>query len=211
MRIEEEGLDGYDYYEGQPKWPLRRVIKTILYGISAVVYAILLIRIATSCNSAYQNMILLNDKAAELYYYGNGGTVLRVDFATEENEEGSVIPQGAVYLADCENFQLTLKIRKKHLPPSSEGCGYDLELRGLFGEETKVFPVSYEIFEDRFGYRYVRAAFEGVELDSAEELVIRLYQKGDSTQPLFSYQVYTGDTYCKKITPGKSEYQLLDS
>ena len=199
--MEDEEVYGYD---PEKKWPASRILKYCFYGICFLVYALLMIRIIAACDAGMGKTILLNEKAAALY---PGGEVIRVDFPTDEIEEGSVFPQYAVYLKDAKIFQLTLKIRKSRFEPYTDGCGYRVELRGLFGEETETFPLSDYTVQDRFGYRYLRVSFDGVDMDAADELVIVVY---DSTgKAALSHQVYSPEIYCKSITPNEDEFERV--
>ncbi len=199
--MEDEEVYGYD---PEKKSLASRIFKYSMYGVSLLVYVLLLIRIIAACDGGVASKIILNEKAAALY---PGGEVIRVDFPTDEITDGAAFPQNAVYLKDAKVFQLTLKIRTKLLPPSSEGCGYRVELKGLYGEEERVFPLSDHTVRDRFGYRYLRVSFNGVELEGADELVIRLVTAEGKTA--LSHQVYTPEIYCKSITPDPDDFERI--
>ena len=63
-KYETEGIDGYDWNEAQPKWPITRIMNTAFGIISVIVWILILTRIFASGNSEYEKMILLNEKAA---------------------------------------------------------------------------------------------------------------------------------------------------
>ena len=106
-KYETEGIDGYDWNEAQPKWPITRIMNTAFGIISVIVWILILTRIFASGNSEYEKMILLNEKAAAVYP-GECREVLRINSAIDEDAKGGVIVQYPVYLEKTENFQLTV-------------------------------------------------------------------------------------------------------
>lgn len=191
-------------YDPEKKSVAGKVFKILFYGTSFLIFALFIIRFIGACGAGIGTQILLDEKAAAFY---PGGEVIRVDFPTDEIKDGSVMPQYAVYLKETKNFQLTLRIRTDHLPPSGEGCGYRVELTGLYGEEKKVFPLYAYTADERFGYRYLRVSFDGVDLERAAELVINLWSV-DGTLAL-SHQVYNPDMYLKAVSPSEKDFRLL--
>ena len=203
--MEHEELEEFSFQTEKGKWNASRVFKILFWSVAVLIYAVLMVRIISACSSSGDNPILITEKTSALY---PGGEVIRVDFFTDELENGSALPQSAVYLSDAECFQLTVKIRKKALPPREEGCGYRVELTALYGEEETVFPLSHFHFRDRFGYRYLRCAFDGVDLKNAKELVIRLYDA--DSRLVLSHQVYNPDLFTKPVTPDSDAFLLVE-
>ncbi len=216
-RINEEGHDGYDWYEGQTKWPVTRIVEVSFAVISVLVWAIILFRIFTSGNAEYEKMILLNDKAAEIYP-NQVSQVMRIHSSTEDQEDGSVLVYYPVYLEEVDNLQFTARVRRRAFPPGEGETGYTFVLRESGNEGTTFYPLSYYAMEKNISYTFFRLCFEGVEWK--EDCVYTFlvfdggYESADSEDPYpvtasrFRFTVYNTSTYTNQITPKKSIYQV---
>lgn len=158
---EEEGLDGYDWYEGQPKWPLRRIIGAVVIAISAFIYAFLIFRFITAFSGGFDDMILLSGKSAEVYPSENA-VVRRFYPETSEEDDGRVQIQFVAALETTEAFQCTFKINKNSYPPAGDGVGYAIELRWDLDGQTRYLPLTEYKTRDHFQYRDIICFFENV-------------------------------------------------
>ena len=158
---EEEGLDGYDWYEGQPRWPLRRIIGVIAIAISIFMYAFLFYRFFTAFSGGFGDLILLAGKSANVYPSENA-VVRRFYPETKEDEDGSVQVQFTAALETTDCFQTSFKINKKTHPPAGDGPGYTVALRWDLDGETRILPLVYYEMRDHFQYRYFACVFENV-------------------------------------------------
>ncbi len=215
-KYETEGVDGYDWNEAQPKWPITRIMNTAFGIISVIVWILILSRIFASGNSEYEKMILLNDRAAAVYPY-SCQQVLRINSAIDKDVDGGVIIQYPVYLEEVDNLQLTARINRRTLKAGSGKMGYTFVLRESGGEESRFYTVSYHSAEKQFQYTFFRLCFEGVELDRDKVYTLLVYQGDfaptDGTYPAdqadFRFTVLNSDTYCNTVTPKKSAFEKV--
>ncbi|MBQ3865978.1 MAG: hypothetical protein II776_03670 [Clostridia bacterium] len=201
----EEGLDGYDWYEGQPKWPLRRVVGTAVAAISVFIYVFLFFRFCTAFSGGVGEVIFLTGESARVYPSENA-VVRRFYPATGEEDDGTVQVQYVVALEDTEDFQLTLKIRKKAHPPAGEEPGYRVVLRRDLDGETRFFEAADCRVKDSFGYRYLVPTFHGVSDAEHATLTILLLPGGDDGEPTlsrasFSAVVGGSSVYSARVYP----------
>ncbi|MBE6712792.1 MAG: hypothetical protein E7580_04645 [Ruminococcaceae bacterium] len=211
-----EGIDGYDWDESQPKWPITRIMNTAFCIISIIVWVLILTRIFASGNSEYEKMILLNDKAAAVYPEKTQ-QVLRINSANKKDASGGVLVHYPVYLEEVENLQLTVRINHRTLKPGSGKLGYTFVIRESSGEEVRFYPLSYHSIEKQFQYRFYRLCFEGVKLDPEKVYTLLLYRGDvkptDGAYPAekadFRFTVLNSETYCNTVTPKKSVYEKL--
>lgn len=218
-RYDEEGLDGYDWYEGQPRWPLTRILKVVFTTISILVWAVILIRIFSSQNSQFEKMILLNDTAAG-FYPGEDAAVTRIHSATDGQEDEAVFVYYPVYLDEAQNLQLTARIRRSKLPPTGGDLGYTFILRERVGDTTRYYPLSYHALERRFGYAFFRLCWEEVVWDPQGVYTFLIFdgdydpEKADEPYAAldahFSFTVSNKDTYSSKITPPKKVWEWVE-
>lgn len=216
-KYDEEGLDGYDWYEGQTRWPMTRIIKVVFCTISVLVWILILFRIFSSSNAEFEKMILLNDRAAEIYL-DTKEQVLRINSSTEDSESDSVLLYYPVYLPETENLQFTARINRNNLPPAEGETGYTFILRATFGEETRYYPLSYYEKDRRFQYTFFRLCFEGVEWQEDASYTFLLYsgiheaKEGDTPYSVndakYHFVIKNSETYCREITPSKDTYQV---
>lgn len=210
----EEGIDGYDWNEAQPKWPLSRVMNTVLVVGSVIVWVLILFRIFSSSNADFEKLILLNEKAAAIYPQKET-EVLRIHPSASEDAEGSVILSYPIYLEEAKNLQFTARVNRRTLPPKGKNPGYTFVLREGGGDEVKFYPLSYYQSEKRFQYEFFRLCFEGIELDEKKVYTFLVYQgevfsedgKYSAAKADFSFTVFNSDTYSNRITPKKSIFQ----
>ncbi len=215
-KYETEGVDGYDWNEAQPKWPITRIMNTAFGIISVIVWVLILTRIFASGNSEYEKMILLNDKAAATYPE-ECREVLRINSATDENAEGGVIVQYPIYLEQAENLQLTARVNRRTIKPGSGKMGYTFILRESGGEESRFYTVSYHNSEKKFNYTFFRICFEGVKLDTDKVYTLLVYSgeftPQDGIYPAdkadFRFTVLNSDTYCNAVTPKRSAFKKM--
>ena len=215
-KYETEGVDGYDWNEAQPKWPITRIMNTAFGIISVIVWILILTRIFASGNSEYEKMILLNDKASAIYP-GEVREVLRINSAIDKEAEGGVIVQYPVYLEKAENLQLTARVNRRTVKPGSGKMGYTFILRESGGEESRFYTVSYHSVKKQFQYSFFRICFEGVKLDQSKVYTLFVYQgdfaPADGKYPAdkaeFSFTVLNSDTYCNTVTPKRSTFQKV--
>ncbi len=216
-KYDEEGLDGYDWYPGQTRWPLTRIIKVIFCTISVLVWIVILFRIFSSSNGDFEKMILLNDRAAEVYL-NTDESVIRINSSTEDSESNSVLLYYPVYLPETENLQFTVRINRNTLPPGKGETGYTFVLRATVGEESVYYPLSYYEKEKRFQYTFFRLCFEEVEWQEDAVYTFLAYdgiyeaKDGDPPFPVsdadYHFIVKNTQTYCREITPQKDLYQV---
>lgn len=215
-KYETEGVDGYDWNEAQPKWPITRIMNTVFGIISVIVWILILTRIFASGNSEYEKMILLNDKASAVYP-GEVREVLRINSAIDKDVDGGVIIQYPVYLEEVDNLQLTARVNRRTIRPGSGKTGYTFVLRESGGEESRFYTVSYYSVEKQFQYTFFRICFEGIELDQNKVYTLFVYQgdfapadgKYPADEAEFSFTVLNSDTYCNKVTPKRNTFQKV--
>ena len=215
-KYETEGVDGYDWNEAQPKWPITRIMNTVFGIISVIVWILILTRIFASGNSEYEKMILLNDKASAVYP-GEVREVLRINSAIDKDVDGGVIIQYPVYLEEVDNLQLTARVNRRTIRPGSGKTGYTFVLRESGGEESRFYTVSYYSTEKQFQYTFFRICFEGIELDQNKVYTLFVYQgdfapadgKYSADEAEFRFTVLNSDTYCNKVTPKRSTFQKV--
>ena len=206
----DESIDGYDWYEGQPKWRPMRIAGAVFCAISALVWGIILFRIFSAQDRSYENMILLNQRAAAIYPEQTA-QVLRIVPATAGEPDPAVMIYTPTYLAEAENFQLTVRLRTKLFPAPSDTlpAGYRFVLRER-GEETRDFPLSYFQLQKRFGYAFYRLAFETVSFSEEKEYVLLIYSAASDQDPAFSSVLYDAASYAHTTTPQKSAFVLAE-
>jgi len=215
-KYETEGVDGFDWNEAQPKWPITRIMNTAFGIISVIVWLLILTRIFASGNSEYEKMILLNDKASAVYP-AECREVLRINSAIDKDVDGGVIVQYPVYLEQVDNLQLTARVNRRTIKPGKGEMGYVFILRESSGEENVYHKVSYYNSEKQFQYTFFRLCFEGIELDTKKVYTLLVYSGGyvpeDGTylpqDALFRFTVLNSDTYCNTVTPKKSIFQKV--
>ena len=213
-KYETEGIDGFDWNEAQPKWPLTRIMNTAFGIISVIVWILIMTRIFSSGNSEYEKMILLNERAAAVYP-GECSQVLRINSSTDKQTDGGVIVQYPVYLEQVENLQLTARVNVRTVKPGLGKVPYTFVLRESGGEETKFYTVSYESVKKQFNYRFYRICFEGVKWEQDKVYTLLVYSgkitPEDGNYPAdnadFRFTVSNSDTYCNFVTPKQSTYK----
>jgi len=216
----EEGLDGYDWYEGQPKWPLRRILKVVMYSLSALVWILILLRIFTSGNSLYEDkLILLNDRAAEIYPEKEQ-TVVRINSSTESEKEGDVFVYYPVYLPAAENLQCSIRVNRRELPPGEGEAGYRFILRESREGESEYHELSYFSSKKQFRYSFYRLAFENVTMEEGSVYTLMIFpedhQAASSEEPfaatdaLYHFTLCNSDTYCNETRPKESQFKTLE-
>ncbi len=211
-----EGIDGYDWDEAQPKWPLSRILEVGLGVGSVIVWVIILFRIFSSGNGDFENMILLNKEAAK-YYPEPNEQVLRIHSDIDENAEGDVIISYPVYLPEADNLQLTARVNGRTLPAGKGEMGYTFVLRESDGKESTCYELSYHKEKKQLQYYFFRLCFEKVEFDEDKTYTLLVYKgsyepKGgeySSAKADFTFVVYHSETYTKTITPKDSVYEVL--
>ncbi len=213
--VNDEGIDGYDWDESQPKWPLVRVMNVALTVISVIVWALILFRIFASSGGKFEEMILLNDRAGAIYPTETS-QVLRIHSSTDDAENGVVV-EYPVYLEKAKNLQLTARINRRVLSPGKGEMGYTFILRESGGEESKFYTLSYHTSQKKFNYTFYRLAFEGIELDSEKVYTLLIY-RGEkvaedgtysSSDADFRFTVLNSETYCKMITPEEKVFKKV--
>lgn len=215
-KYETEGIDGFDWNEAQPKWPVTRIMNTAFGIISVIVWVLILARIFASGNSEYEKMILLNERAAALYP-GEYRQVLRINSSTEQDADGRVIVQYPVYLEQAENLQMTARINRRTLKPGGGKTEYTFILRESSGEENHFYTVSYQCSKKQFQYVFYRICFEGVKLDPSKVYTLFVYAgRATSDDGVYSageadfrFTVLNSDTYCNPVTPKKNTFQKV--
>lgn len=220
-KYETEGMDGYEWYEGQPKWPLRRILKIVFYSLSALVWLLVLGRLFLSGNNTFEDhLILVQGRAAELYP-SEITQVTKINFVAGEQEDGSAIIYNPIYLAEVKNFQFTARINRRSLPPASREPGYLFVLRETNGGETLYHSLSYYASDSAFGYTFFRLCFEGVEMKGTAVYTFMIFPQGyqpqegaeipyPATDSLFHITVCNSDTYCHPTTPKASDFKTKE-
>ena len=213
-------MDGYDYDPSQPKWPLRRIIKYVIYTISVLVYLILFIRFFGACDAGFSEKILLDESAAKILEETGSLGARRIDLETNENDEGRIQTVYVVYLEDTLDFQVTLKCNSRYYPISGKEAEYRFVLRRLSGEEISFVSADYIDSTKRLGYDYARLSFSGISYEKDDSLALLIYRAKEwdeisdkdysSLQPLASIKVYANDCYSKSITPSKSDLEYIE-
>ena len=211
--VNDEGIDGFDWNEAQPKWPLARVMNVSLAVISAVVWFFILFRLFSSGGSAYEEMILLNDKAGEIYPQ-KVSEVLRIYPATDESAGDGAVIFYPVYLEETQNFQFTVRIHRRTFPPGEGEMGYSFLLRESRGDGAQDYTVSYYKSEKKWGDTYFRLCFEGIELSEEKGYTLLIYpgeyegKEGEypAEDAAFRFVLFRSDTFCKRITPDEDVF-----
>lgn len=216
--INAEGIDGYDWDENQPKWPLTRIFKVVFNTLAVLVWAIILIRIFTSGNDEYEKMILLNDAAAATYPT-EVSQVLRIHSATDEQEDGSVLIYYPTYLAEAKNLQFTARVNTRTRPAGDGEVGYTFILRETADGKTSYHSLSYHVMDKSFQYRFYRLCFEGVEWKENASYTFLVFdedyvpQTGEHPYPAskagFTFVIRSADTYCNLTTPDPEIFYKL--
>lgn len=200
-----EGVDGYDWNEAQPKWPITRIMNTAFGIISVIVWALILFRIFSSSGSEFEKMVLLNDAARE--HYPETRQVLRINSQTDKDTGGEVIVSYPVYLEKARNLQLTARVNRRTFPPGA-GEGYTFVIRESGDGASRYFPLSYAKSEKKLWYTFYRLCFEGVELDREKIYTLLVYcgevspEGGEYpvSEADFRFTVLDRDTYCNTVT-----------
>lgn len=213
---EEEGLDGYDWNEAQPKWPLSRVMNTTLVVGSVIVWVLILFRIFSSGNADFEKMILLDENAARIYPEKTA-EVLRIHPSTSAEDGEEVMLYYPIYLEKADNFQLTARINRRKLPPKGNSPGYTFVLRETDGKNSKYYPLSYFESEKRFQYEFFRLCFNEVCFSEEKGYTLFVYAgsylpEGGEYSPAeadFSFTVFHSDTYANTITPNEDVFQKV--
>ena len=214
--VNDEGIDGFDWDENQPKWPAVRILNTTLGVISVIVWIVLLFRLFVFSPGGFDEMILLDEKAAEIYPKEES-QVLRIHSNTDEDGKSGLVVRYPVYLEEAQNFQLTAQVNRRVLKPGKEGTDYTFILRESGGEETKFYPVSYSDFQKKWNYTFYRLCFDGVNLDEMKVYTLLVYsgqEEGkdgvfEAKDADFTFTVYNSDTYCNTITPDEDIYTYI--
>jgi len=215
--VNAEGIDGYDWDESQPKWPLTRILKWVGAILSAVVWILVLWRIFSGTNAEFEHLILLDAKAAEKYPAVDQ-TVVRI-YSENSGDETAETPlvDYPVYLDSAENLQLTLRINRRTFPEETGKAGYRFILRRSGEGGTFYHGLSYFSEDDSFQYRFYRLCFNGVPWEEGSVYTLLVFP-GDyeedeenlypASKALFTYTVKNEETYIKEITPKESEYEI---
>ena len=214
--VNDEGIDGFDWNEAQPKWPLARVMNVSFALISAVVWFLLLFRLFTSGGGAYEEMILLNGKAQEIYPE-KVNEVLRVYPATDESAGDGAVIFYPVYLEETQNFQFTVRIHRRTFPPGEGKIGYTFFLRESRGDGVTDHPLSYYKSDTKWGYSYFRLCFEGIQLSPDKVFTLLIYpgeNSGEEGEILaqdaaFRFVLFRSDTYTNRITPDEDVFHRV--
>lgn len=211
---DEEGHDGYDWYEGQTRWPMTRIVEVAFAIISVLVWGIILFRIFSSGNAEYEKMILLNEAAAEHY----PAQVQRIHSSTEGQEDGNVMIYYPVYLEETENLQFTARVNTRNLIPGSGEEGYLFLLRESYEGQDTYHELSYFSMDQSAAYRFYRLCFEGVELNQDAIYTFLVFKEGYEAPPeselpypasdaLFQFTVCNSDTYVSASIPEEKIYK----
>ncbi len=214
---DQEGLDGYDWYEGQTKWPVTRIVEVSFGVISVIVWILILFRIFSSQNGDFEKMILLDERAAALYPEETS-QVLRIFSSTDQEGDGSVLVYYPIYLSQTQNLQLTARINHRSLPGASVEPGYLFLIRESGSEGVQYHPLSYYAKEKKFQYTFYRLCFDNVSFQKDHVYTLLVFP-GDYTalsgenpypasQAHFSFVIYNFDTYSQEITPPKDVFQI---
>ena len=214
-KMNEEGHDGYDWYEGQTRWPVTRIVEVAFGVISLVIWAIILFRIFTSGNGEFEKMILLNEKADAVYPLAQN-EVMRIHSETSDQEDGSVLIYYPVYLEEVENLQFTARVRRKALPPGKGETGYTFILRETGEEGTVYHKLSYFAQERNLFYTFFRLCFEGITWEEDSVYTFLVYEGGyepadgetyPPSESKFSFVIANSDTYCNITVPKADVYE----
>lgn len=220
--MREEGMDGYEWNEAQPKYPLRRIIKWIIYAITALVYLVLMVRFIGSCDAGFSDKIVLDSEAMQIKQERGELGVRRIDLETDEDDDGRIQPQFVIYLEESSDFQVTLKCNSRYYPVAQEKENYAYALRLLSDDKLIYFPVTHVDTTKRLGYDYVRLCFDGIELGENDSLSLLIFRSADpvlsensqnfaDATPLFTCKVYANDCYSKRIEPSENDYIFVSS
>ena len=215
--VNAEGLDGYDWDESQPKWPLSRLLKVSLTVISVVVWILVLWRIFSGTNADFEHLILLDAKAAQQYPAADSSVVRMYSENSGDEDAEAPLVDYPVYLDSAENFQLTLRINRRTFPEAKGEAEYRFVLRRAAEEGTFYHALSYSTAENSFQYRFYRLCFNGVPWEEGSVYTLLVFAgdfEGEEENPYpaseayFTYTVKNADTYIKEITPKESEYEI---
>ncbi len=211
---DEEGIDGYDWYEGQPKWPLRRILGIVVLGISIFMYVFLFFRFCTAFSGGFGEIILLTGESAGIYPE-KCATVRRFYPATKEDEDGTVQVQYVVALEETDGFQLTLKIKKSAHRPAGDGAGYRIVLRWDKEGETRFAELADYVRQDSGGYRYIRCLFDGVTDAENATLTVLVCPADVSGEPsltdaFYSATVGGSSVYSVEVTPKREVFTVKE-
>lgn len=217
--VNAEGYDGYDWHEKQPKWPVTRIVDVAFAVISILVWTIILLRIFSGGNADFEKMILLNEKAADVYPLAQR-EVVRLHPSTAGQEDGAVMIYYPVYLDEVKNLQFTARVRRRALPPGKGETGYTFILRESTAEKNVYHELSYHTMEKNISYTFFRLCFEGVELEEDSVCTFLVFEGGyapkDGEDPYpvtdskFRFTVCNSDTYRNRTVPKQKYYQRTD-
>lgn len=207
--VNAEGIDGFDWDETQPKWPLTRILKLVLVSISVLVWVLILFRIFAAQDHRFEKMVLLDEEAQA--QYSQTSEALRIYPETGSEETGEVAIFYPVYLEKTENLQFTARINRRTLPKGKSDLGYTFILRETLDNDTRYYFLSYSKKDSRFQYDFFRLAFEGIYLREnavytflvfSDEYEADLFSDYNvsADQALYSFVLRSKDTYCKMIS-----------
>ena len=199
---DEEGLDGYDWYEGQPKWPLRRIIGVAAVAISVFIYLFLFFRFFTFFTGGWGDSILLNAESAAVYP-SDSVRVLKFKPDTTEDDDATVVLENVVALEATDCFQCTLQINKNSHAPGAEDPGYLIALHwNKEGEGSRFIPLAAYRIKDHFQYRDLICLFEDVpDADSATMTLLICSADTAFSKVSFSDAFFTATVGGKSVRP----------
>ncbi|MBP5288304.1 MAG: hypothetical protein J6Z79_00340 [Clostridia bacterium] len=204
---EEEGLDGYDWYEGQPKWPLRRIIGVAAVGISVFIYVFLFFRFCTAFSGGFGDTVYLTGKSTSVYP-AQETSIRRFYPETRADDDGSVQLIFTAALEKTDSFQCTVKINRNARAPGKEDCGYKIALRWDRDGETHLIPLADFQMKDVFQYRHLACLFEDVP-DAEKATLTFLICPADAKDISFETAFYTatvgGESVYSAVVRPKSD------
>ncbi len=208
-----DGIDGFDWHENQPRWPLVRIMNTALTIISIIVWVVLLSRLFVFNSGKFDNMILLDEKAAGIYPEKTS-QILRIHSNTEEDGKSGLVVLYPVYLEEAENLQLTAQINRRVLKPGEGDTPYTFILRESDGTKSSFYPLSFSKTQKKMNYTFYRIGFNGVELDQNKVYTLLVYcgkvegkeSEYSAKDADFTFTILNSETYCNTITPEKDVF-----
>ena len=140
----------------------KKIRRIIFYGLVFIIYLIVFIRFARSCDADLINNVYLSDEARDMFKSDSDGFVLyRVNTKEFMNYDGTLQLKNVVYSETAKEMEIGVKYREKADTPEDV-----FSLVYTLGDnlDTK-YEICSRVSKKKNGYVYERISFKRVELD----------------------------------------------
>ena len=152
-----------DENEGLSKKAIKRkkIRRIIFYGLVFIIYLIVFIRFARSCDADLINNVYLSSEARQAYRSGAELTVYRVNTKEFMNYDGTLQLKNVVYAESANEMEIGVKYREKDGTPENEfTLSYSLD--DNLGNR---YEICGRVSKKKNGYVYERISFKRVKID----------------------------------------------